>query len=331
MEKLNLGWGTKCEEVIQAVSTLPGNNIDSLKEATTIITGANTGIGKETAFHISGLQGQVILACRNTEKAEKAAKAIRKRHGKKQVKITCLQLDLSSLENVKSFVDEYRKLSNENGWPPLKCMILNAGLFPTSGYAETVDGYERTFAVNHLGHFLLTNLLLPDLRSAAPSRVVVVSSGSHYGPLVTKEITSEEDWMKKVVNREKKNFKSINAYGTSKLCNVLFAQSLCEKEEANGITTASLHPGSLIATDIARENLIVYLFHKYVIGWFTKSVNQGSSTTVTCSVLPPEDLKGQYFSDCKAIPESKRATGERGQNARDLLWKISEDLCRSYL
>mmetsp|Transcript_11072 Transcript_11072/g.12674 ORF Transcript_11072/g.12674 Transcript_11072/m.12674 type:complete len:330 (-) Transcript_11072:591-1580(-) len=326
-----LGYRTTGEKAIKEIKTLPGNNIEATSSGTTIVTGANTGIGKEATYHIATLGGVVILACRNVSKGEKAIKSIKKRLKDDQAKVYCMELDLSSLVSVKAFVENFRSKTTELGWPPLKNLVLNAGLVAVKGYEETTDGFEKTFGVNHLGHFFLTTQLLPDLRAAKPSRVVVVSSDSHRGPLITKDLASEEEWKERVIQCRNRKFSGIGAYGTSKLCNVLFAQKLYELEKENGITTCSLHPGALIATDIARENRLLYFLHKYVVGWFTKSLNQGASTTVTCSFLPENQLKGQYFRDCNPVSCSRRAQGDRGQAARDLLWKLSDELCQSYL
>ena len=140
----------------------------SLDGKTVIITGANTGIGLETAVDLAKRNARVILACRSVERGEKAAVEVRKRSGNDNVVFR--QLDLASLDSVRKFSD---KILEEE--PRIDILINNAGLY-NSSYLETIDGFEMTFAVNHLGHFLLTNLLLDRLKEAPSARVVNVGA-----------------------------------------------------------------------------------------------------------------------------------------------------------
>ena len=195
-------------------------------------------------------------------------------------------------------------------------------------YHALDNGVESTWATNHLGGFLLTELLLPRLRSACatlhePSRVVVVASDSHYGPLLTKEVTSDSA-LKKVIKPSEKEFSAVGAYGSSKLANVQFAAHL-HRQESPQVVACSLHPGSAIATDIARGSTIATFAMKHVLSWFTKTMAQGTSTTVACIVDKAERLEGNYFSDCQEKIASSRARDERAQ---ELLWAASSQLCR---
>lgn len=183
------------------------------------------------------------------------------------------------------------------------------------------------FGVNHLGHFFLTELLLPHLRSAAPSRVVVVSSNGHRVKLDF-DFADKEALLNRVVHPAKEDFGALSSYGYSKLCNVLFAQTLHEKEHQNGVSACSLHPGDLIATDIGRGSVFVSFFMKYIYSWFTKSVDQGTATTMYCCLLPDEDLKGGYFDNCAESKPRRSATGEEGREGGAALWELSNEIIK---
>jgi WW domain-containing oxidoreductase len=315
-----LCWSSSWKDVVKSAGS------DTLERKSVIITGCNTGIGKETAKAIASLNANVIFGCRTAEKADAAAAEIREQYS--QAKITTIQLDLSSKSSVRSFCSDFERLAQENNWPPLSVVILNAGIV-AMGYRTDEDGLESTFATNHLGGFLLTSLLLPKLRSAQeslgePSRVVVVSSDSHYGPLVTKDIADKASLTAKIVQSNKTDFSFMRAYGSSKLANVQFAQRL-HKAEAPNVVACSLHPGSMIATDIARESGVLNFAMKFVLSPFTKSIPQGAATTVMCAIDKADRLQGGYFCDCQEKKASSLALDGAAQEA---LWEVSEGLCR---
>jgi len=161
-----------------------------LKQFTTIITGPTTGIGAATTIALAAVGGRVVLAARSQQKAEALMSEI-VASVPDAGPMAWIELDLSSLESVEAFADKFAVASDAGGWPLLKCVVCNAGMFNMAGkFRASADGFEETFAVNHLGHFLLTKLLMPRLVAAAPSRVVLVSSGSHFGPLTTKEVAN---------------------------------------------------------------------------------------------------------------------------------------------
>lgn len=290
-----------------------------------IITGCNTGIGKETASVLASMGANVIMACRNVAKAHTAAKSILENASSDFGSVTCIQLDLSSLESIAHFVEEYRQQSDSNSWSPLSILILNGGIYSFGDRQLTVDGFESVFGTNHLGHFFLTTLLLPDLRKTKRARVIVLSSGSHFGPVATKIMTSKEEIMRTIVNPRSDEFIGNNAYGSSKLCNALFATALHTRESGpeGGIAACSLHPGTMIATDIARSSFIADIFMKYIMSWFTKSINQGAATTLYCCLLPWEELQGKYFDDCAPKEPSSIV---RDEIAQRVLWELSEEL-----
>ena len=182
-------------------------NANKLDGKTVIVTGANTGIGKEIARELARRNARVIMACRDTQRGEIAAEDIQREisHGKLIVK----KLDLASFSSIREFANDI-KIAEEK----INILINNAGVFGPP-FALTEDGYETTFAVNHLGHFLLTNLLLEKLAVSAPSRIIIVSS-----KLYERAKINFDD-----INGEK-GYRGITAYAQSKLANMLFAFEL---------------------------------------------------------------------------------------------------------
>ena len=223
------------------------------------------------------------------------------------------------------------------GSPPLSCLVLN-GAHRAGRHVLLRQNVEMTFAVNHLGHWLLTKLLLPVLRSAAPSRVVVVASNSSFGPLVTKSperLADENAWMRDVVTPSPGSGSTQTAarfYGTSKLCNILFAQELHRQEtkRGSGVAALALHPGSLILTDIARGSWIASFAHRYSVSWWTKSAEQGAATTLYGCCMPHEEIVGQYLDDCaeETAPTRPRRSGCAGSDVANYLPSSAGRFCK---
>ena len=201
---------------------------------TVIITGANTGIGLETAVDLAKRNARVILACRSVERGETAAVEVRKRSGNDNV--VFVQLDLASLDSVRECA---AKILEEE--PRIDILINNAGIMGLPERQLTQDGFEMQFGVNHLGHFLLTNLLIDRIKEVPSARIVNVSSKAHSGGnLDFDNLNSEKSYIHWV------------AYGTSKLANILFTRSLAKRLEGTRITANSLHPG-VIMTELGRH------------------------------------------------------------------------------
>ena len=203
---------------------------------TVIITGANTGIGLETAVDMAKRNARVILACRSVERGERAAVEVRKRSGNDNA--VFVQLDLSSLDSVRKFA---AKILEEE--PRIDILINNAGVSPVGlpGRTLTKDGFEIAFGVNHLGHFLLTNLLLDRIKEAPSARIVNVSSMGHLmGKVEFDNLNSE------------RSYSAWNAYVNSKLVNILFNRSLAKRLKGTRVTANVLHPGA-INTELARH------------------------------------------------------------------------------
>ncbi|CAH1261988.1 RDH12 [Branchiostoma lanceolatum] len=276
---------------------------------TVIVTGANQGIGFETAKDLAGRGAKIILACRDLTRAQKAADNIKEET--KNENIIVHQLNLASLASVRSFAQKINETEEQ-----LNILINNAGVMAPPKM-QTDDGFELQFGVNHLGHFLLTNLLLDLLKKSTPSRVVNVSSYAHNSGRLNFD---DLQW-------EKRQYDPANSYGDSKIANVFFTRELARKLEGTGVTTYSLHPGVIktdlyqhLGTSMGWKSGIINTFAK----WFGKTVVQGAQTTIHCAVTEGlEDRTGQYFSDCAPKQPNSRA---RDDDVARRLWEVSEKL-----
>ena len=210
----------------------PCRSKERMDGKTVIVTGGNTGIGKETAIDLARRGAKVILACRDETRASKAVIDVKTKAGSQ--KVLFKKLDLASLASVRSFCDSI--LIEEER---IDVLIANAGVMFTP-YQLTEDGYELQFAVNHLGHFLLTLLLLDRIKSTPSSRILVVSSDAHYLGSIDFE---DMMWTK--------SFRTTMAYSRSKLANVMFVRELAKRLIGTGVTVYAIHPGA-INTELAR-------------------------------------------------------------------------------
>ncbi|KAF3847261.1 hypothetical protein F7725_020289 [Dissostichus mawsoni] len=299
---LCLAAGALCLYLILYYSVFKGARYCSsvkLRGKTAIVTGSNTGIGKSTALDLAKRGARVILACRNKDKAEAAAFDIR-------------TLDLGSLESVRSFVKTF--LGTE---PRLDILINNAGVV---GHGHTDDGFDLAFGVNHLGHFLLTNLLLERLQKCGPSRVVTVASiGHRLGKAHFPLMTSKKDLVS-----GQSTWRNLQAYCDSKLCNVLFTRELANRLEGTSVSCFCLHPG-YINTELSRsislwQQLLLIPFAKL----FLQDPEGGAQTTLHCALQEGiEPFSGRYFSNC-----ALQQVGAKGRDdaLANKLWEVSERL-----
>ena len=205
-----------------------------------IITGANTGIGKITAIDMAKRQARVIMACRSVERGERAVEEVRRASG--STNVVFQQLDLASLTSVRRFSE--RVLKEESR---IDILINNAGIMDCP-YWKTEDGFEMQLGVNHLGHFLLTNLLLDRLKAAPAARIVSVSSVAY---TMTKGINFDD------INSEK-SYNAWTAYGQSKLANILFTRSLGKRLRGTNVIANCLHPGGIM-TDLQRHTSYLWV------------------------------------------------------------------------
>ncbi len=279
-------------------------NID-LSNKRIIVTGANTGIGFESARSLAAAGAEVILACRSLDKAQVAVNRIQKQHG--QAKVEARVLDLGSIKSIQAFAATLE-------WDSINILIGNAGVVPTA-YVETAEGLEQCVGVCHFGHFALFKLLLPKLLKAEDARLVMVSSESHRSP-------AKLNFERFPLNKEQ--FAIFIAYGQAKLCNALMANEAQRLYGAQGLSACSLHPGALVTTDIGRNSAVFRVLMK-LISPFTKTPNQGASTTVYCAAYAKaEEIQGNYFSHCKKARATKEANNP--ETAKKL-WALSKEFC----
>jgi NAD(P)-dependent dehydrogenase (short-subunit alcohol dehydrogenase family) len=267
-----------------------------------IVTGANTGIGKETARGIAAEGGTVVMAVRDVGKGEAARADVVATTGNPDVSV--MALDLASTRSIRDFAKAFSAKYDR-----LDVLVNNAGVW-TRTKQKTLEGFEIVFGVNHLGTFLLTHELLPLLERTAPSRVVVVSSALHYrGRMVWDDLMFE-----------RRPFGGTTAYNQSKLANVLFAKALARRLEGTGVTVNALHPG-VVATELTRE---LPGFVKAIAGWFMLTPAQGARTSLHLALSSEvEKASGAYFEKSR---ERKASAAALDVTAQERLWKISEEL-----
>ncbi|KAM9765812.1 retinol dehydrogenase 13 [Menidia menidia] len=279
-----------------------------LEGKTVLITGANTGIGKETALDMAQRGARVILACRDMNRARIAADEIRQKSGNGNVVVK--KLDLASLQSIRDLARDVQGTESR-----LDILINNAGIMMCPKW-ETEDGFEMQFGVNHLGHFLLTNCLLDLLKKSAPSRIVLVSSLAHErGHIHFDDINLDKDYKPEV------------SYRQSKLANVLFAKELAARLKGTGVSVYSLHPG-VIRTELGRYLLpTLALWKRILASVFMKIVKnpwEGAQTTIYCAV--DENVaneSGLYYSDCAPKTPAPQALDD---DAAKKLWDLSASM-----
>ncbi len=263
-----------------------------------IITGATSGIGKEAAIEIAKLNPFIVLPVRNLEKGKKVKKEIAIKSGNPSIYL--LECDLSSFESIRSFAKEYKKR-----FCKVNLLINNAGIWERER-KETKDGIEMNFGVNHLAPFLLTNLLLDEIRAGSPARIINVSSEAHRYAKINFDDPEGSN-----------RFSSMQSYGQSKLANILFTMYLADKLKDDGVSVNCLHPG-VVATNLF-DNMNPVL--KSVFTLFMTSPRKGAETTVflaTSNHLNGET--GGYYIRKKIKKPSGAALDDE---AARKLWELS--------
>jgi len=270
---------------------------------TAIVTGGTNGIGLVTARALAGMGAQVTIISRNAEKCAAVTGAIQVEVGNP---VEFIAADLSTLAGIMQAAAAFKQRHTH-----LHVLVNNAGAMFTHRQL-TSDGYEMTFALNHLNYFLLTNLLLDVLKASAPARIVNVSSGAHLRASLDFDNLQSE-----------KHFASMQAYGQSKLANVLFTYELARRLEGSGVTANALHPG-FIATGFARNNGPLYNFGMNIIGLFIRKPEQGAQTSLYLASSPEvEGVSGKYFIDCKPVNSSPLSYDKA---LAEKLWQVSLEL-----
>jgi len=273
-----------------------------------VITGANTGIGKETARDLARRGARIIMLCRDLDKARLAAEEINKETGST---VGVFQLDLASLDSVRNTAATLKEAE-----PKIHILINNAGVMMCPRW-ETKDGFEMQLGTNHLGHFLLTLMLMEQIKNAETARIVNVSSIAHtQGKMNWDDLMSE------------KNYDAKEAYCQSKLANILFTKELATRLKGTGVTAYSLHPG-VVQTELGRHigesvnGFIHWAFH-FCGNFLFKTVVHGAQTSIYCAV--DESISthsGRYYSDCAEKRPHSVATNDEDAA---ILWDKSLNL-----
>lgn len=247
-----------------------------MDEKVVIVTGANAGIGKATALDLARRGARVYLACRSSEKGEAARQEIIKETDNQEVFFR--RLDLGSMQSIKDFARSFHAEETR-----LDVLINNAGL--TGPKRFTTDGFEEQIGVNHMGHFLLTNLLLEILQKSAPSRVITLSSVAHrIGKIKRDDLNSE------------RSYHSLLAYAQSKLANILFSRELARRMSGSGVTSNAVNPGPVYTSLPKDVNFLAKMFWVPASFFFFKSPEQGAQTSIRLAVDPRlETTTGRYF------------------------------------
>jgi len=285
-------------------ATLEVGKMESMAGKTILVTGGTSGIGRATALGLARQGARLLLVGRSPERGEDTLAALRAAAPDAQA--TLLLADLASLKEVRALAERVLERAAR-----LDVLVNNAGVVVTKR-SNTVDGFEKMFAVNHLAAFLLTGLLLPRLRESCPSRIVNVASEAHrMGPLDLSDLQSE------------RSFGSLKSYGRSKSANILFTYELARRLEGSGITANCLHPGA-IASRLGRGNGVLLDGVQRIAGLFMKSPQQGARTSIYLASSPEvASLSGRYFVKCR---ERRSATPTHDREAARQLWRDSEEL-----
>jgi NAD(P)-dependent dehydrogenase (short-subunit alcohol dehydrogenase family) len=291
-------------------------NIPDLTGKVVIVTGANSGIGREAARELARKGAEVVMACRDQKKAQAALQEIKEEI--LQARLVFIPLDLADLASIRRFAEEYRKR-----YKRLDILLNNAGIMLVP-YGLTSDGFERQFGTNHLGHFALTGLLIDLILNTHGSRVVNISSNAHYG--------GEMDFSN--LQFERGGYQSMKAYSRSKLANLLFTYELqrrFESRKANSMALAA-HPG------ISATGLADHILNGRAV-WLIQNIMKVMFQSAEMGALPglraatdPQARGGSYYGpggkgERAGFPElvsSSRASHNEEDAVR--LWEVSQEL-----
>ncbi len=276
---------------------------NALTEKICLVTGANSGLGKITTHELAKMGATVVMVARNRERGEAALKEVQQASGNQHVQL--MLADLSSLNGIRQLAAQFKA---EYG--RLHILVNNAGAI-FKNRQLSVDGYEMTFALNHLNYFLLTNLLLDLLKASAPARIINVSSGAHSGGTINFDDLMMEN-----------KYRSFAAYGQSKLANVLFTYELARRLEGSGVTTNTLHPGGVATQFGSGQGFMGWIMK--LLRPFLLSPEQGAETQIYLASSPEvEGVTGKYFDKKKPVKSSKESYDTA---VAKRLWQLSEQL-----
>lgn len=267
-----------------------------------LVTGATAGIGKVTALELAKQGATVVVAARDPARGEGAVAEIKEASGNADVHL--LRCDFSSQASIRELAAAYRAKFDR-----LHVLVNNAGAI-LGEHRMTDDGVEATFATNHLGYFLLTNLLLDVIEASAPARIVSVASDVHH----TATLDFDD------LSFQRRGYSPMAAYGMSKLANVVWSAELAQRLEGKGVTANSLHPG-VIASNFGQSGPAWMRFGVKLVAPLLTSPQKGAATTLYLATSPEvEGVTGKYFKNKKPVRPNKAASDPE---TRRRLWEVS--------
>jgi NAD(P)-dependent dehydrogenase (short-subunit alcohol dehydrogenase family) len=278
-----------------------------------LITGGNSGIGKWAAIGLAQMGATVVITSRDADRGQTALREIREQSGSDDVEV--MELDLAAFASIRAFaaafLDRYDRLD---------VLINNAGGI-LSDRSETAEGFETTFGVNHLGHFLLTDLLLDRIKASAPSRIINVSSMAHRGAVRGMNF----DDLQSATGR----YSPSSAYAQSKLANILFTRELARRLDGTGVTVNALHPGG-VSSGFGREGdtarlarLVMFIAQPFLI-----SSEKGARCSIYLASSPEvEGVSGEFFQRNRP---ARTTAAARDDEAARRLWDVSEELVAAH-
>ncbi|WP_372749267.1 SDR family oxidoreductase [Litorivivens sp.] len=277
-----------------------------LKGKVALVTGATSGIGAATAEAMAAKGAELFIICRSAEKGRALLDAIRRNTGNEQ--LSMIVADLSVQADIRRAAAEFLDTGK-----PLHLLINNAGVIYTERKISA-DGLEETFAVNHLGYFLLTELLRDRIVDSAPARIVSVASGAH---AFCKQIYFDD------LNFENRPYKTFEVYGHSKLANILWNRELSRQLEGTGVTANCVHPGA-VASGLGKQNGMLGKVITGLVSPFFQSPAKGASTSIYLATSPAvEGVTGKYFAKCAELQPKPWAEDDA---AAKRLWDVSREL-----
>ena len=281
-----------------------GSTTPDLSGKIALVTGATAGIGLITAEALAKMGATVVIVSRNEQKCRDVVAQIQANTGNTRVEY--IAGDLSAMAQVRSVAAEFLRRYDR-----LHILVNNAGAF-INDRQVSADGYEMTFALNHLNYFYLTQLLQDTLIASVPARIVNVSSDAHRGGKI-----NFDDMM------SEKSYSGFGVYSMTKLANVLFTNELAQRLEGSGVTANSLHPG-FVATNFGKNNGGIVGFFMPVVQMFALSPEKGAETSIHLAASPAvEGVTGKYFTKKMPVQPAKAALDIAAQRR---LWEVSEKL-----
>ncbi|XP_043490197.1 retinol dehydrogenase 11-like [Polistes fuscatus] len=305
---LLIGFLRKCRECTWGRC----KNTNSLQGRVFIVTGANSGIGKETVKELAKRKATVVMACRNMQNAKNVISEIR--HQTPNGELIPMELDLASLSSIREFAARVLKI-----FPEIHVLINNAGVYrPLRDHAFTEDGFEIHFGVNYLGHFLLTNLLIERLKESAPSRVVIITSKLLESGVIDFSNLNGE---KRITTKRRMN----PGYCNSKLANVYFGIELAKRMKDYNVNVYMVCPGFAytgLFRNVKRSRFHYILFLPIAL-LFLRTANQGAQTGLHCAIEPSlANESGHIYRNCELYKSDKEFDPEVALQ----LWEVSEKL-----